>query len=123
MLFHIIDDQPFFCTFLEGILDSLGHESIPFTEAEEYLDYVESATYQSPGAIFCDIRMPVMSGYELMNRSLELRPDKKFVLMSGGLEIRAQYEPGVYRLLRKPLELPLLEELVLELMALDEQAA
>jgi len=120
MLFHIIDDQPFFCSFLEGILDSLGHESIPFTAPEDYLAYVESSEYRNPGAVFCDVKMPVMSGYELMNRTLEIQPDKRFVLMSGGLEIRAQYEPGVYRLLRKPLELPRLEELVLELMALSE---
>lgn len=120
MLFHIIDDQPFFCSFLEGILDSLGHESIPFTSPEDYLTYIESPAYRSPGAVFCDIRMPVMSGYELMNRALAIWPDKKFVLMSAGPEIRAQYEPGIYRLLRKPLELPRLEELVLELMELSQ---
>jgi len=123
MLFHIVDDQPFFCAFLEGVLDSLAHESIPFTTPEGYLAYVEGSEYRSPVAVFCDIRMPLMSGYELMNRTLAIHPDKKFVLMSGGLEIRAQYEPGVYRLLRKPLELPRLEELVLELMALSEVAA
>ncbi|MFC1567949.1 response regulator [Pseudomonadota bacterium] len=116
MLFHIVDDQPFFCAFLEGVFDSLGHESIPFTSPEDYLTYIESPAYRSPCAVFCDIRMPVMSGYELMNRTLAIWPDKKFVLMSGGLEIRAQYEPGVYTLLRKPLELSQLEELVLELM-------
>lgn len=115
MLFHIIDDQPFFCSFLEGIFDSLGHESIPFTSPEDYLTYIESPVYRSPGAVFCDIRMPGMSGYELMNRTLAIWPDKKFVLMSSGSEIRAQYEPGVYRLLHKPLELSRLEELVLEL--------
>ena len=119
MLFHIVDDQPFFCAFLEGVLDSLGHESIPFTSPERYLAYIESSEYRSPTAVFCDIRMPVMSGYELMNRTLESCPDKKFVLMSGGPEIRAQYEPGVFRLLRKPLELPRLEELVLELTTLN----
>ncbi|MDT8376786.1 MAG: response regulator [Mariprofundaceae bacterium] len=118
MLFHVIDDQPFFCAFLEGVLDSLGHESISFTSPEDYLAYIESHAYRSPDAIFCDIRMPVMSGYELMNRTLAIWPDKKFVLMSGGPEVRARYEPGVYRLLHKPLELPRLEELVLELTEL-----
>jgi len=120
MLFHIIDDQPFFCTYLEGIFDSLGHESIPFTDPEKYLTFVESPEYRMADAVFCDIRMPDMSGYEVMNRTQAIYPDKKFVLMSGGLEIRAQYEPGVYRLLRKPLDLQELEELVLELMALNE---
>lgn len=120
MLFHVIDDQPFFCSFLEGIFDSLGHESIAFTSPEDYLTYIESPAYRSPGAVFCDIRMPAMSGYELMNRALAIWPDKRFVLMSAGSEIRAQYEPGVYRLLRKPLELSRLKALVLELMELSQ---
>jgi len=118
MLFHIVDDQPFFCTYMEGVLDSLGHESIPFTSPEDYITYIESPELRMADAVFCDIRMPVMSGYEVMNRTLEIHPDKKFVLMSGGLEIRAQYEPGVYRLLRKPLNLGELEELIQELMML-----
>jgi len=102
MFFHIIDDQPFICHFISEVLSELGHETAIFTSSEKYVEYLKSSDYVIPSAIFSDITMPVVNGYQLMEEVLIRHPESQFVMMSGSGEISSQYNRDGSVFLSKP---------------------
>jgi len=112
MFFHIIDDQPFICLFISEVLSDLGHETEVFTSPERYLEYLESPHYSAPAALFSDITMPVMNGYQLLDRVLSQHPKSQFVIMSGSDEIESEYRKSCSAFLRKPFNLSDIEDAV-----------
>jgi len=61
-----------------------GYTAKGYLSAEHYLEYVNSANYTSPTlAVITDIRMPGMSGYELMSEIKKITPLQRFVVITG----------------------------------------
>ncbi len=112
MFFHVVDDQPFICLFISEVLTDLGHETKVFTSPESYLEYLKSPHYIVPCALFSDVTMPVMNGYQLVDQVLSRHPGSRFVIMSGAADIRSEYKNSCYAFLRKPFNLGDIEEVV-----------
>lgn len=91
MLFHIVDDQPIICAYVSELLKEVGHEPRFFLSPVDYLEYLKSNRYMKPAAIFTDISMPSMGGYEMIRRVQLDYPDQKFVIVSGKPEIRSEF--------------------------------
>lgn len=91
MLFHIVDDQPIICAYVSELLKEVGHESQFFLSPVEYLEYLKSNRYMKPAAIFTDISMPSMGGYEMIRRVQIDYPDQRFIIVSGKPEIRSEF--------------------------------
>lgn len=102
MLFHIIDDQPLICFFIREMLKDMNHETEVFNSSAGYLEYLESSEYRVPAAVISDITMPGQNGYQLMEQVLSRHPDSRFVLMSGGLDIRDEHKQESCVFLHKP---------------------
>jgi len=112
MVFHVIDDQPFICFFISEVLCNLGHEVETFTSSERYMEYLESPGYLVPTAVFTDITMPFISGYELMEAVHRQFPETHVVLMSGVGEINSRYKGCGCTFLRKPFDMDVFESVV-----------
>lgn len=120
MIFHIIDDQPTICEYISELLKSLGHETRLFYSPVEYLDFLKSSEYVSPAAVFSDLSMPLMGGYEMIKRVQSAYPDQRFVIMSGKPNVRDEYENSSFMFLNKPFGIKQFEVV---LMALNSQNA
>lgn len=82
-MFHVVDDNLIGGKNTAKIINLFNEKSQLFTSAFEYMAYIGSSGYRKPAAVFTDIFMHGMSGYELMEEILQIHPDQKFVVMSG----------------------------------------
>ena len=89
-MFHIIDDQEAVASVLAQMIELLGEEATLFLSPVEYLEYAKSPQYQKPIAVFTDVNMPRINGYELIGKISEAHPKTKFVIVSG----RPDFEHG-----------------------------
>jgi FixJ family two-component response regulator len=81
-MFHIIDDEETLCALAVELLATAGYQAIAYSNPVEYINYVRSGDYVSPMAIFTDIQMPEMSGYELIGNVREKFPEQRIVIVS-----------------------------------------
>jgi CheY-like chemotaxis protein len=107
----VLEDEPSFRVFLAKALALLGYEAVMTSQGPEA---VERATNGDDAVILCDHQMPGMSGIEVYEAVVALRPDvaTRFVMMSGdvldpALTTFAATHP--LKLLAKPFDLDTLD--------------
>ncbi len=115
-MIHIIDDDPNVLSVLTEILESLEYSIQAFSCPVNYMQYASSNDYHAPKLIITDIKMPRMSGYELMRKMAEARQDLKFIAMTGYHDIDDDCKELPHLFMRKPFPPQLLEENVHRLM-------
>ena len=100
----ILDDEPGITSLCERILSGEGFETRSYTDPRKAL---ESLTGTPADILLVDIRMPVMSGFEVIAEVRRQQPDMAILVMTGygtvETAIRALHE-GVDGLLLKPFE-------------------
>ncbi len=100
---HVVDHHAFVRKFLSGLIESSGFEVESFSEAAEYLEYVNSDKFVFPVATFVDVSSPDMNGPEMMRDTQLIKSDLRFVIMGGEMDIRSGYKHLACMYLRKPL--------------------
>ena len=120
----ILDDDASFRTFLERALAALGYEPVVAASGQQAIDLV---TGGDQAAILCDQRMPGMTGIEVYEALVAIRPDlaTRFVVMSGdvvdpALETFAASHPVT--LLAKPFDLAGLDRALRTVMGTGDQS-
>jgi two-component system NtrC family sensor kinase len=119
----VLDDEETIRTLLVRVLRRTV-DVVPAGSGSEALRLIEEADFDG---MFCDHRMPGMTGTEVYERVAALRPElaRHFVLMSGDVlnpELLAFAEGRAVRLLSKPFEIETLQAIV-DQMARDIAAA
>jgi nitrogen-specific signal transduction histidine kinase/CheY-like chemotaxis protein len=100
-----VDDEQMLVTLGVGLLTMLGLRPTGFTDPRAALSAFEAAPYQFD-AVVTDAAMPALSGYELAERLLALRPDLPIIMLSGYVgpdELVRAEQIGVRELLLKPI--------------------
>jgi response regulator RpfG family c-di-GMP phosphodiesterase len=99
----LVDDEPNVLSALRRSLRGRGFEVVIANSGEEALAVMQR---QPVDAIVSDMRMPGMSGAELLKASLTLAPDAVRVLLTGyadiGSAVQAVNEGEIFRYLAKP---------------------
>jgi len=116
-MFHVVDDNPVSGKNIVKIVNLFDEEAKFFTSAIAYLDYVKSDEYETPDAIFTDLFMYKMDGYELIEEVLAIHPEQKFVVVSGRPDLN---HPNKYRAcfyLTKPFYIRDIEKIIQEVRA------
>lgn len=85
----IVDDEREFAATLARRLELRGYEATAFTTAEEALAAAGSAP---PDVVLLDLRLPGMSGMELLMTLRQLVPGVRVVLLTGHLDHEARIE-------------------------------
>ncbi len=110
MTIAIIDDSVPIRLMIIASLETLLNEHdelVEFTSGEEALEYL---TVSSADLIFCDLNMPEMDGYELMER---LYKDKGGAYMSRAVMVTGEEDRsfqeqfkalGIYQFIKKPIQ-------------------
>jgi CheY-like chemotaxis protein len=99
----VVDDDEAVCGIAAAILDDLGYETIGATSGGAALQVLATEGDRIT-ALFSDIMMPGMNGFELAQQAKAVRPDLKIILTSGyiGPEIAAAMSSTMWPTVPKP---------------------
>lgn len=116
----LVEDEPWALREIEHIVD---WQALGFSEVHAFQDPVaalEAVRTEKPDVVLTDIRMPDMSGHELIEKSRELGSNAIFVIVSAYADFdyaRRALEEGVFSYLLKPLDEKEVETLAARLIA------
>jgi hypothetical protein len=99
---YLVDDEPDIVDILSGIIQGAGIQTKVFTDPLEVLRSFNECT---PDLVISDIRMPGMTGMELLSQMRLINSDVPLVFVSGYLETRQLIQAiasGVYGAIMKP---------------------
>jgi two-component system, NtrC family, nitrogen regulation response regulator NtrX len=101
----IIDDERAIRRALREILE---FENFEVDEAEDGKQGVEKATANEYDIIFCDIKMPIMDGMEVLDALMEAEIDTPVIMISGHGTVETAVQAikkGAFDFIEKPLDL------------------
>lgn len=99
---YIVDDDPAVARTVARAARTIGFAPQLFGSAAEFLDQLEGL---DQGCALLDIRMPGMSGLDLLELLKERRPDWPVVMLTGHAEVGAavrSFRSGAVHFLSKP---------------------
>jgi DNA-binding NtrC family response regulator len=100
----VVDDEELYRSALDRILTRVGHTVVCARDANEAL---EIASVESLDLVLCDLKLPGLSGLELVRQLRELHPDLPCILITGhgGAEQSIEaLRAGAFWYLEKPFE-------------------
>lgn len=104
-LILIVDDEPSICTMLNNKLTNSGFECQTCACGKEAIEKLEK---EAVALVLSDLRMPGMSGMELLDHVQRISPHTKFMMITGEDDVRAGIQAmkkGAADYLVKPLQL------------------
>ena len=104
MALLIVDDEESNRDMLSRRLQRHGFEVVMAEDGHQALDSIRQ---QTPDVVLLDIRMPGMSGLELLPKAKAIRPDVPIIMITayGDAETKRQaLENGAEALLTKPID-------------------
>ena len=110
-LFHHVEDSKQLCELFSEIMKLFGHEVISFSNGLKYIEYMEDEGNACPIAIFTDIDMPVMDGYEMIEKVISRYPSRLIVVLSAHRDRTNVNEVHVFHHVDKPFNPAALEKL------------
>lgn len=117
---HVVDDDPAVRDSLSFLLDSDGLSSRLYESGVEFL---EQAGELAPGCIITDVRMPGMSGLELVQKLKERGLCRPVIVLTGHADVALAVEAmkaGVVDFIEKPFDDEVLLAAVRAALARDE---
>ncbi len=109
----LLDDEPSVRLALKLLLQAIGFEVTDFSEPLEAVNFL--AQGQRADLFICDLRMPTLSGIQVLEQAKSIAPEVRFVLMSAhahDAELARAYDLGADGVLSKPFTPVELEELI-----------
>ena len=96
---------------ISGVLQSILSDELPdyeFVIAEDGLEGLKHIEKEDFALVVSDIKMPKVSGTELLKQALHLKPDTTFVMISGHADIDTAVDclkEGAYDFISKPIDI------------------
>ncbi len=96
---------------ISGVLENILKEELPdyeFAVAEDGLEGYKQIEKEDFALVLSDIKMPKMSGTELLKQSLAMKPDTTFIMISGHADIDtavSTLKDGAYDFISKPIDI------------------
>jgi len=108
----LIDDESIVRQTLSGFLEALGHHPQDVSDGHVAIEHLEKTVYD---LIITDLRMPQLSGYDLLNWLKENQRKEQVIIITGHGDNtirRKVIALGAQALLTKPVGLEELEEAI-----------
>jgi two-component system nitrogen regulation response regulator NtrX len=96
---------------ISGVLQSILSDELPdyeFVISEDGLEGFKQIEKEDFALVISDIKMPKISGTELLKQALQLKPDTTFVMISGHADIDTAVDclkDGAYDFISKPIDI------------------
>ncbi len=120
----IVDDEDFIRQNLERILREEGYRTAVARDGKEALDLLREAPFD---LVFLDLRLPDISGLEILKTIRESDPDLLVIVMTGYASVESAVEAlksGAYDYIKKPFKadvIKLIVKLALETQSLKRE--
>ena len=104
-LFVVDDEQDILDNYVDLLGDSFN--VVPFSKPEDFVQYFADPQRPLPDLVVTDLKMPRLSGLEMIRRVLNQNIQFPFILLTGHLDKKSAVEAidlGAFRLLEKPTE-------------------
>ncbi|MBE2272675.1 MAG: sigma-54-dependent Fis family transcriptional regulator [Flavobacteriales bacterium] len=104
---RIVEDEK----AISGVLQSILSDELTdyeFVVAEDGLEGYKQIEKEDFALVISDIKMPKLSGTELLKQALQLKPDTTFVMISGHADIDTAVDclkEGAYDFISKPIDI------------------
>ncbi|AIQ57830.1 response regulator transcription factor [Paenibacillus borealis] len=111
----IVDDEPWALIGIRKLIERNGNKFKIICETTEPLKALEVICEEYPDVVFADIRMPDMTGIELMQRTRAQERDVDFVVISGFAEfsyVQQALQEGAMDYQLKPLDMDKAQEML-----------
>jgi two-component system nitrogen regulation response regulator GlnG len=118
----VVDDEPSICWALSRLGQSLGHEVVTASSAEQALELV---LRQRPDAVVLDVRLPGMDGLTAMTQLRQRCGDPPIIVITAYGDLNTAVEAvrqGAFEYLIKPFDLQTAERAVRRALARRVQA-
>ena len=99
----LVDDEPDVTSSLHWLLQTVGRKATAFNSPQDFLQYF--ATFTGPCCVVLDLRMPGLTGIEVLERIVGTRHDTPVVFLTGHGDVPSAVRAmklGAYDLLVKP---------------------
>lgn len=109
----VVDDEEAVSTALARFLRTRGYDAFPVSSGADALDRIREERFQ---VVLCDIRMPVMSGLDVLTEALAIDSDLAVIMLTAVNEATTATTAlarGAMDYLVKPVELAELERAVI----------
>ncbi len=107
----LVDDDPINNLINKRLLGKVGisNEIIEFLEAEDALSKIQTEHSERNILIFLDINMPVLNGWEFLEKYIESFPDRhdKIVILSSSIDFQDRQKANGFEIVSGFLEKPL----------------
>ncbi len=101
-LFHHVEDSEKLCEIFSKVMNLFGHEIVSFSNGLKYIEHMDSAEYICPIAIFTDIDMPIMNGFEMIEETIRHYPNRLIVILSSHRHRPYVNEAHIFQYVDKP---------------------
>lgn len=107
----LVDDDPINNLINKRLLGKVGisDKIIEFLEGEEALTQIEILPSEHQVLIFLDINMPVLNGWEFLEKYIQIFPNRqdKIVILSSSIDYQDRQKAREYQIVSGFLEKPL----------------
>ncbi|MDX8395306.1 MAG: response regulator [Mariprofundaceae bacterium] len=110
---YIIDDEPMILEILSEFIKHLGHQTHAFESGEAFLTHMNQNDAKAPHIVFSDIRMPGMTGLEMIQQFKLRHPDIPCCIITGFDDTLTHDHPVYSKLhciIHKPFQLEKIQE-------------
>ena len=104
---YVIDDDDAARHSLKFLIEAAGRRVIDFDSAIAFLDYLPRDGEPQPGCIVTDVRMPEMTGVELIEKLRQLEIREPVVVITGHADVPMAIQAmkaGVHDFIEKPFD-------------------
>lgn len=107
----LVDDDPINNLINKRLLGKVGisEQIIEFLEGEDALSKIQNEPFEKNILIFLDINMPVLNGWEFLEKYIESFPNRqdKIVILSSSIDFQDRQKAQDYKIVSGFLEKPL----------------
>ncbi len=119
----IVDDEAPIREVLSTFLNDIGYETYAVADGESAIEWLGQ---EQPDLILLDVRMPGMSGLEVLRNARQIYPNMPVIMISGYTDeelARQALQEGAYDFFLKPFELSVIEARLFAKLGFDAEAA
>lgn len=101
----LVDDEQEFVQTLSDRLNTRNYGSFPVFDGEQALELLD---HETPDVIVLDLKMPGMSGIEVLFQAKEVKPEIEIIILTGhgsAEDEKKCMELGAYAYLQKPVDI------------------